>query len=110
MRRFFFLCSIAWMVASTACASSPEPVSEPALAEPERRDLPFEPQTTDRLRVLLVGDTGHPSEDVQRVRRAMLKEEKDVIVALGDLARFRRRSMTARVVVVTGSSGKTTSK
>lgn len=35
---------------------------------------------------------------------------RDTLVALGDLARFRRRSMTARVVGITGSSGKTTTK
>lgn len=35
---------------------------------------------------------------------------RDTLVALGDLARFRRRTLGARVVGVTGSSGKTTTK
>jgi UDP-N-acetylmuramoyl-tripeptide--D-alanyl-D-alanine ligase len=34
----------------------------------------------------------------------------DTLVALGDLARYRRRTFRARVVAITGSSGKTTVK
>jgi UDP-N-acetylmuramoyl-tripeptide--D-alanyl-D-alanine ligase len=34
----------------------------------------------------------------------------DTLVALGDLARFRRRSLDARVIGVAGSNGKTTTK
>lgn len=53
--------------------------------EPSRRDAPFEPVKTTHLRLILVGDTGHPSEDMTRVRRAIKAEKKDAIVALGDL-------------------------
>jgi predicted phosphodiesterase len=68
-----------------ACASSNRSV-ESTVVKPERRGQPFKPEHKDVLRVLLVGDTGHPGDDIKRVRRAMLAEKKDVIVALGDLA------------------------
>jgi UDP-N-acetylmuramoyl-tripeptide--D-alanyl-D-alanine ligase len=39
-----------------------------------------------------------------------LYQVADTLVALGDLARFRRKGMSWRVVAITGSSGKTTVK
>jgi len=86
MRHIFITVFVAVALFNGACASDHLVQSKPALATPERRDAPFKPEAKERLRVLLVGDTGHPGDDIVNVRRAMMTETKDVIVALGDLA------------------------
>ncbi len=50
------------------------------------------------------------SRSVEGVEAARLYPVSDTLVALGDLARHRRRRLGARVVGITGSSGKTTTK
>ena len=86
MRQFSVLLCVGLSLLIGACAAPQHHAKTTGMTEPERRDAPFNPEKVERLRVLLVGDSGHPGDDINKVRRAMMAEEKDVIVALGDLA------------------------
>jgi UDP-N-acetylmuramoyl-tripeptide--D-alanyl-D-alanine ligase len=52
----------------------------------------------------------HPVTMVNRASKALVIEVADTTVALQDLARFVRRESEAKVVAITGSAGKTTTK
>lgn len=57
---------------------------------------------------IIAGSSGHPV--IRRAGKIPLIEVKDTIIALGDIARFKREEFTLPVIAVTGSNGKTTTK
>lgn len=57
----------------------------PIAVQPARWDAPVVVPQTQHLRLLLVGDTGVPNEELEQIQRAVLKESFDAVVALGDL-------------------------
>ena len=67
------------LVALAACAGSVTPV------EPVRRDAALAARQLDRVRLVLVGDTGLPGVEMSALREAVRREAKDYVVALGDL-------------------------
>lgn len=104
-------------------------VAAPEAEGPVYAQVSTDTRTLDRgaLFVALVGDRfdGHDfldraaeagatgavvSRDVEAPDGMILYRVEDTLVALGRLARFRRRALDARVVGLTGSSGKTSTK
>lgn len=84
LRRAALTLALLVAVASAACRPPAEaaPVSEVA---PARYDAPLTFAPKDRVRIVLIGDTGYPGPEIEAVHRAVAAETKDLIVVLGDL-------------------------
>ncbi len=78
--------SLVALVALAACRALPDaPASAAAQPEPGRRDAPLTAAPKERVRIVLIGDTGMPGPDMDAVHRAVAAEVKDYVIVLGDL-------------------------
>jgi hypothetical protein len=57
----------------------------PIPVRPVRWDAPVVVQQTQALRLLVLGDTGLPNDELTAIQRAVMQERFDVVLALGDL-------------------------
>ncbi len=56
---------------------------------PAHRDAAPAPRPTDHLRLVLIGDAGELTPDLERLRPALIREPKDAVVVLGDIVHPR---------------------
>lgn len=57
----------------------------PIAVRPARYDVYISPTPYKQMRVLLVGDTGEPNDELTALQKQVMKEQFDLVLALGDL-------------------------
>lgn len=73
------------LLALAGCRGLPNSPASAAQPEALRRDAPLTSAPKERVRILLIGDTGMPGPAMEAVHRAVVAESKDYVVVLGDL-------------------------